>query len=100
MHLKDDEGEFADGWRLRSLVRKYSDHISIPVEMIKTPTPEFDDDGKEKPVDENAADEWECVNNATALWSRPRTEIPDDEYQEFYKHISHDFDNPLSWSHY
>ncbi len=99
MHLKEGEEEFADGWRLRSLVRKYSDHIAIPVEMIKTPTPEMDEEGNPKPLDENAPVEWECVNNATALWACPRTEIKDEEYQEFYKHVSHDFDNPLSWSH-
>ncbi|MEH6825910.1 MAG: molecular chaperone HtpG [Motiliproteus sp.] len=99
MHLKAGETEFADGWRLRSLIRKYSDHIAIPVEMIKAPTPEYDDEGKEKPVEEAVEVEWECVNNATALWSRPRTEVSETEYQEFYKHVSHDFDNPLSWSH-
>ncbi|MEH6652080.1 MAG: molecular chaperone HtpG [Motiliproteus sp.] len=99
LHLKDGEDEFADGWRLRNLVRKYSDHIAIPVEMIKTPTPEMDEEGNPKPVDENAAVEWECVNNATALWACPRTEVKDEEYQEFYKHVSHDFENPLSWSH-
>jgi len=99
LHLKPGETEFADGWRLRSLVRKYSDHIAIPVEMIKTPTPEYDEEGKVKPADENAAPEWESVNNATALWSRPRTDVSDTEYQEFYKHVSHDFENPLTWSH-
>ncbi len=99
LHLKAGETEFADGWRLRSLIRKYSDHIAIPVEMIKAPTPEYDDEGKEKPAEEAVEVEWECVNNATALWSRPRTEVSETEYQEFYKHVSHDFDNPLSWSH-
>ena len=99
LHLKEGEAEFADGWRLRSLIRKYSDHISIPVEMIKEPTPEFDDEGNPKPVDENAPVEWESVNNATALWARPRTEVKEDEYKEFYKHVSHDFEDPLSWSH-
>ena len=99
LHLKAGETEFADGWRLRSLVRKYSDHIAIPVEMIKAPTPEYDDEGNVKPAAEDVPLEWECVNNATALWSRPRTEVSETEYQEFYKHVSHDFENPLTWSH-
>lgn len=99
LHLKEDEAEFADGFRLRSLVRKYSDHISIPVEMVKEPTPEFDEEGNPKPADENAPVDWESVNAATALWTRGRTEVTEEEYQEFYKHVSHDFENPLSWSH-
>ncbi len=95
LHLKQDEAEFADGWRLRSLIRKYSDHISIPVEMLKQSSGEAEgeEEGKE-PVAE-----WETVNNATALWTRPRAEVKDEEYQEFYKHVSHDFENPLTWSH-
>ncbi|MFT5721549.1 MAG: molecular chaperone HtpG [Motiliproteus sp.] len=99
MHLKSGETEFADGWRLRSLVRKYSDHIAIPVEMIKAPTPDYDEEGNVKPVVDTPEIEWECVNNATALWARPRTDVSDTEYQEFYKHVSHDFENPLTWSH-
>ncbi|OMH25235.1 molecular chaperone HtpG [Motiliproteus sp. MSK22-1] len=93
LHLKKDETEFADGFRLRNLVRKYSDHISIPVEMIKQPMGGEENEEKEQEI------EWEAVNNATALWTRPRTEIKDEEYQEFYKHVSHDFENPLTWSH-
>lgn len=91
LHLKDDDVEFADGWRLRNLIRKYSDHISIPVEMLKESM------GEEE--DKDAAPEWETVNHATALWTRPRTEINNEEYQEFYKHVSHDFKDPLSWTH-
>ncbi len=93
LHLKEGEGEFADSWRLRSLIRKYSDHISIPVEMIKEAQGEEEKEGEEKAV------EWETVNNATALWTRPRSEVKEEEYQEFYKHVSHDFENPLTWSH-
>ncbi len=91
LHLKKGEEEFADGWRLRNIVKKYSDHIALPIELPKeAPAAE----GEEKP-----AQEWETVNRASALWTRPRTEIKDEEYQEFYKHIGHDFENPLAWSH-
>jgi molecular chaperone HtpG len=94
LHLRDGEEEFADGWRLRSIVKKYSDHISLPIEMLKE---DFrSDEEKEK---EPQAPEFEVVNKATALWTRSRNEITDDEYKEFYKHISHDFEEPASWSH-
>ncbi|SDZ37187.1 molecular chaperone HtpG [Pseudomonas sp. NFIX28] len=91
LHLKSGEDEFADGWRLRNIIKKYSDHIALPIELPKEVTAA---EGEEKP-----AQEWETVNRASALWTRPRTEIKDEEYQEFYKHIAHDFENPLSWSH-
>ena len=84
LHLKDDAKEFADGWRLRSLVRRYSDHISFPVRMQK---------------EGEASLEWETVNQAQALWTRPRTELKDEEYKDFYRHVSHDFAEPLAWSH-
>ncbi len=87
LHLKKGESEFANGFRLRNLVKKYSDHISFPVVM----TAESDEEDK-KGTDET-------VNEATALWTLPRTEIKDEEYKEFYKHIGHDFEDPLSWSH-
>ncbi len=90
LHLKKAEAEFADGFRLRNLVRKYSDHISIPVIMTKEHY--GDDADKKEPEDET-------VNSATALWARPRSEVKNEEYHEFYKHISHDFEDPLSWSH-
>jgi len=91
LHLKSGEEEFADGWRLRNIIKKYSDHIALPIELPK----EFH--GEEK--DEPAEAEWETVNRASALWTRPRTEVKDEEYQEFYKHVGHDFENPLAWSH-
>jgi molecular chaperone HtpG len=91
LHLKSAESEFADGWRLRNVIKKYSDHISLPIEL---PKQHFGED-KDKPVEV----EWETVNRASALWTRPRTEVKDEEYQEFYKHVAHDFENPLSWSH-
>ncbi|HBC36960.1 MAG TPA: molecular chaperone HtpG [Marinobacter adhaerens] len=87
LHLKPDAKEFANGWKLRSLVKKYSDHISFPVVMKAE-----SDEGEKK-------DEYETVNDATALWTLPRTEIKDEEYKEFYKHIAHDFEDPLTWSH-
>ncbi|CAD5110233.1 molecular chaperone HtpG [Zestomonas carbonaria] len=92
LHLKSGEEEFADGWRLRNIVKKYSDHIALPIEL---PKEQFGEEEKDKP----AEPEWETVNRASALWTRPRTEIKDEEYQEFYKHVAHDFENPLSWSH-
>ena len=92
LHLKKGEEEFADGWRLRNVVKKYSDHIALPIELPKEQAEAAE--GEEQP-----AQEWETVNRASALWTRPRTEVKDEEYQEFYKHIGHDFENPLAWSH-
>lgn len=91
LHLKSGEDEFADGWRLRNIIKKYSDHIALPIEL---PKEQASAEGEEAP-----AQEWEVVNRASALWTRPRTEVKDEEYQEFYKHIAHDYENPLSWSH-
>ena len=91
LHLKSGEEEFADGWRLRNIVKKYSDHIALPIELPK----EHYGEEKDKP----AEPEWETVNRASALWTRPRAEVKDEEYQEFYKHVAHDFENPLTWSH-
>ena len=91
LHLKSGDEEFADGWRLRNIIKKYSDHIALPIELPKEQTVA---EGEETP-----ALEWETVNRASALWTRPRTEVKDEEYQEFYKHIAHDFENPLAWSH-
>ena len=87
LHLKKDEQEFADDWRLRSIINKYSDHISLPISMKKR-----DDKGE-------LTDELEAVNKASALWTRSKSEIKDEEYNEFYKHVAHDFDEPLSWLH-
>jgi molecular chaperone HtpG len=99
LHLREDSADFADNWRIRSVVKKYSDHIAIPVLMEKQVTPDYDDEGKEKPVEENTTPEFEAVNDATALWTRSRSEVTDEEYIEFYKHVSHDFEDPLSWTH-
>ena len=91
LHLKEGEQDFADGYRVRSLVRRYSDHIAFPVRM---PAQKADKDN-----DKDAAPEYETVNHAQALWTRPRTEVKDEEYKEFYRHITHDFTDPLAWSH-
>ena len=95
LFLKADCKEFAEDFRVRSVIKKYSDHISVPVMMVKPPAPPAE--GEEAP--ENPEVEYETVNAATALWTRGRSEISDDEYHEFYKHVSHDFDDPLTWSH-
>jgi molecular chaperone HtpG len=89
LHLKDDQQDFADGWRLRGIIKKYSDHIGLPIQMVA------EHHGEDAPADV----EWETVNRASALWTRPRTEISDAEYQEFYKHAAHDHQDPLAWSH-
>jgi len=90
LHLKAEEKEFADGFRLRNLVKKYSDHIAVPVQMLK------EHSGEE---DAPAEPEWEAVNSAKALWVRSKSEVKDEEYQEFYKHIAHDYEDSLTWSH-
>jgi molecular chaperone HtpG len=97
LHLKEDEKEFLDDWRLRSIVSKYSDHISIPVKMLKEEEPERDGPDETKIPAVPAF--WEAVNKATALWTRDKSDVSEDEYKEFYKHISHDFSDPMTWSH-
>jgi molecular chaperone HtpG len=89
--LKEDASEFGETYRIRHLVTKYSDHVSIPV-YLKNDI-EKDDSSEVK-------SEWDQVNQATALWTRPRTEITDEEYTEFYKHVAHDFEDPMTWSHH
>lgn len=99
LHLKEEEKDLADSWRLRSIITKYSDHIPLPVKMIKQPAPDYDEEGNEKPLADNLPVEWETINKANALWTRPKSEVTDEEYQEFYKHVSHDWQDALSWSH-
>lgn len=86
LHLREDETEFLDDWRLRSIISKYSDHIALPVEI-------------ETKNEEDGTVTWEKINKAKALWTRSKSDISDEEYVEFYKHISHDFADPLAWSH-
>ena len=108
LYLREDSKEFADDWRVRSVIKKYSDHISVPVMMQEPPAPAEDDaeDAADNDKDDNkakaeppAAPEYKAVNEATALWTRSRSEVSDDEYKAFYKHVSHDFEDPLIWSH-
>ena len=91
LHLKSDAEEFSNDWTVRSTIKRYSDHIAIPVEMLKP----FHGDEEEKPD----TVEFEAVNSVKALWTRPRAEIEDNEYKEFYKYLTHDFEDPLLWSH-
>jgi molecular chaperone HtpG len=94
LHLKPDEDEFLDGWKLRALVRKYSDHVAFPIRMPRE-TPAGEDDADKT----DAAPEWETANDASALWTRPKSEITDEEYQNFYKSLGHDFNDAAAWSH-
>ena len=101
LHLKPEETGFSEYYRLRSLVNKYSDHISVPVEMLEQiePTPPSDEKDDDAKVEEPKEPQFERVNDAQALWMKPRKEVKNDEYKAFYKHVSHDFEDPLTWSH-
>uniref|UniRef100_UPI0025F36F66 molecular chaperone HtpG n=1 Tax=uncultured Thiodictyon sp. TaxID=1846217 RepID=UPI0025F36F66 len=101
LHLKEDEKEFLDAWRLRSIIGKFSDHITLPVEMLKEhhDSPEDEEEGEEKATPETKAPEWEKVNRGTALWMRNKADVTEEEYQDFYKHISHDYEPPLAYAH-
>ncbi|VEB25607.1 heat shock protein 90 [Actinobacillus lignieresii] len=90
LHLREAEKEFLSEWRLREIIGKYSDHIGLPVEIQTT---EYDEEGKA------SGQKWEKINKAQALWTRSKTEISDEEYQEFYKHLSHDYNDSLIWAH-
>jgi molecular chaperone HtpG len=92
LHLREGEDEFLSPWKLKSTVRKYSDHIALPIKMKKE---EWDEEKKETVV----KDELETINQASALWARSKSDITDEQYVEFYKHVSHDFQEPLSWTH-
>ena len=90
LHLREDEKEFLNEWRLREIIGKYSDHIGLPVEML---TKEYDDEDKE------CGEKWEKINKSDALWTRSKNDVSDEEYKEFYKHLSHDFADPVTWAH-
>ena len=90
LHLREGEDEFLDDWRLRSIIGKYSDHIALPVEILSR---------TEGEGDEGSTESWEKINKAQALWTRSKSEVTEDEYKAFYKHIAHDFTDPLTWSH-
>lgn len=110
LHLKEEETEFADEWRLKSIVTKYSDHISVSVEMLTPEVPAVEAVAEVKDAEGNVTTpaveakdavlaSWDPVNKATALWTREKSEVSDEEYKEFYKHVSHDFGDPLLWEH-
>ncbi|MFL6586642.1 MAG: molecular chaperone HtpG [Luteimonas sp.] len=96
LHLKADEDEFLDGWKLRSLVQKYSDHVAFPIRMPKDAPSGAEGEDEAKA---DAAPEWETANDASALWTRPKSEITDAEYQGFYKALGHDFNDASAWTH-
>ena len=87
LHLKEDAAEFLEAYRLRHVITRYSDHVAFPIRM-----PKLDDTGK-------PTDEWETVNRASALWTRAKSDIQEEEYREFYKHVAHDFEDPAAWVH-
>jgi molecular chaperone HtpG len=92
LHLKEEEAELLSGWRLRSIISKYSDHVPLPIEMME----------EKEVIDEETTKEpaqWEVINKASSLWTRSKSEVSDDEYKEFYKHVGHDFADPLAWTH-
>ena len=96
LHLRDDALEYLGTWKLKSIIGKYSDHISLPILMRKEKWKEGEND---QPGEMVVTDEWEAVNQANALWSRPKKDITEAQYAEFYKAISHDHEAPLCWSH-
>ncbi|NLB57865.1 MAG: molecular chaperone HtpG, partial [Gammaproteobacteria bacterium] len=94
LHLKEGEDEFLEDWKLRSLVRKYSDHVAFPIRMPKAAGTDESDEATS-----DAAPEWETVNDASALWTKPKSEISDEDYQAFYKALGHDFNDAAAWTH-
>ena len=96
LHLRDDAEEYLSNWKLKSVINKYSDHISLPIRMHKEEWKEGEND---QPGEMVITDEWETVNQANALWARPKKDVTPEQHAEFYKHISHDFEAPLAWSH-
>ncbi len=96
LHLRDDAEEYLSAWKLKSVINKYSDHISLPIRMRKEEWKEGEND---QPGEMVLTDEWETINQANALWARPKKDVTDEQHNEFYKHISHDFEPPLAWSH-
>jgi molecular chaperone HtpG len=96
LHLREDAGDYLSTWKLKSIIGKYSDHISLPILMHKE---EWKEGEEGKPGEHVLTDEWETVNQATALWSRPKKDITPEQYKEFYKAVSHDYEDPLAWTH-
>ena len=92
LHLRDKEDEFLNGWKIREVLRRYSDHISMPIQMLK-------EEWSEEKSEQVKTAEWENVNQASALWTRAKSDVTDEQYKEFYKHVAHDFEDPLAWTH-
>ena len=101
LHLRENEDEFLNDWQLKSIIRKYSDHITLPIVMQKSEWQEGEmgADGVQKPGEMVVTDAFETINKASALWARNKSDITEDEYNEFYKHVSHDYEAPLSYTH-
>ncbi|QOW20173.1 molecular chaperone HtpG [Lysobacter ciconiae] len=99
LHLKADEDEFLADWKLRSLISRYSDHVAFPIRMQKPGNEAADDESGEPSKDDSAAPQWETINAASALWTKPRSDISDEDYQSFYKSLGHDFNDALAWTH-
>jgi molecular chaperone HtpG len=97
LHLREDAADYLSTWRLKSIIGRYSDHISLPILMRKEEWKEGEEEGKGG--EHVLTDEWETVNQATALWTRPKKDITPEQYKEFYKSVSHDYEDPLAWSH-
>lgn len=97
LHLRDTSDDYLAAYKLKEIINRYSDHISLPIEMRKEEWKESEIEGQ--PGEMVVTDEWETVNQASALWTRTKSDITDEQYQEFYKQISHDYDNPLAWTH-
>lgn len=103
LHLKKEEKDFLNSWRLRSIITKYSDHINLPIMMAKEEDVLLDEKKEDKEKDKKATKKeivWEAVNRATALWTLPKNTITDEQYKELYKHVAHDFTDPLTWAHH
>ena len=98
LHLREDALEFADGWRLRELIRKYSDHISLPIQMEGEKWEDSKQEGQPGHMVKTGA--WDTVNQATALWTRPKKNVTDEQYTQFYEQIAHDWQSPLAWAHH
>ena len=105
LHLREDAEDYLNAWKLKSVIAKYSDHISLPILMEKEEWKDgelintSDENGGRQPGGMAKTGEWEAVNKASALWTRPKKDITEEQYQEFYKNISHDHENPLTWAH-
>ncbi|MEM7379187.1 MAG: molecular chaperone HtpG, partial [Pseudomonadota bacterium] len=97
LHLREDDTEFVNDWRLRSLIKKYSDHVTFPIRMLAQQFDATEDEASEEATPSEPS--WETVNSSSALWARAKNEIEDDEYRAFYKQVCNDYEDPMAWSH-